>query len=272
MRYFVIATPFALVLLVLFALGCTSGGAAVGPVAATTPENAAAASADEPWGTVKGQVMWGGSAPPAEEKINTAKEPACAKCNVVKEEFVVGKNGGVKNVFVWLQNGNDFKAKLPIHPALKDVKAKEVVLDQPCCKFEPHVLALREGQVVIGKNSATFNHNLKWGGGDDNPGDNKLIPGGGQLKIEDLKASKSVVIVECNIHPWMKAWIRVFDHPYFAVTDAEGKFEIKDAPAGKYNIVMWQEGKGWVNGGKAGKAIEIPAGGTVEVNEKLVPE
>jgi hypothetical protein len=66
--------------------------------------------------------------------------------------------------------------------------------------------------------------------------------------------------------------VRVFDHPYFAVTDADGKFEIKDAPAGKYNVVMWQEGVGWVNGGKAGKTIEIPAGGTVEVNEKVKPE
>jgi hypothetical protein len=51
-----------------------------------------------------------------------------------------------------------------------------------------------------------------------------------------------------------------------------GKFEIKNAPAGKYHLVMWQEGIGWVNGGKTGKAVEIPAGGAIEVNEKLKPE
>ena len=231
----------------------------------------AAGAADE-WGTVKGQVTWGGKSPPAEEKVDTTKEPLCAKCNVVKEEFVVGKNGGVKNVFVWLQDASNPKAKLPIHPALKAVKDKEVIIDQPCCKFEPHVLALREGQVIVGKNSATFAHNMKWAGGDDNPGDNKLIPAGGQIKVE-LAASPKPVILECNIHPWMKGWVRVFNHPYFAVTDADGKFEIKDAPAGKYNIVMWQEGVGWVNGGgKAGKTIEIPASKTVEVNEKVMPE
>ncbi len=224
------------------------------------------------WGTVKGQVTWGGASPPAVAKVDTSKEPMCAKCNVVSEEFVVGKNGGVKNVFVWLQKGNNFSAKLPIHPDLKAITVKDVVIDQPCCKFEPHALALREGQVLIGKNSSDIAHNMKWTGGADNPGDNKLIPAHRDIKI-DLVASKSPVVVECNIHPWMKGWVRVFDHPYFAVTDADGKFEIKNAPAGKYNIVMWQEGVGWVNGGtKAGQEIDIPAGGTVEVNAKVKPE
>jgi hypothetical protein len=232
---------------------------------------AGTASAADEWGTVKGQVTWGGKAPPAEKALDTTKEPMCAKCKVVDEEFVVGKNGGVKNAFVWLQDANNPKAKLPIHPALKEVKDKEVVIDQPCCKFEPRVRALREGQVLIGKNSSQLAHNMKWTGGDDNPGDNKLIPAGGKIDIE-LKASPRPVIVECNIHPWMKGWVRVFNHPYFAVTDADGKFEIKNAPAGKYNIVIWQEGVGWVNGGKTGKTIEIPAGGTVEVNETVKPE
>jgi hypothetical protein len=177
-------------------------------------------------------------------------------------------------VFVWLVDAADPKKPKapPIHPSLKEIKDREVVIDQPCCKFEPHALVMREGQVLIGKNSAAFNHNLNWAGGDDNPGDNKLIPGGAQIKIEDLKASQRPIKVSCNIHPWMNAWLRVFDHPYFALTDSDGKFEIKNAPAGKWNLIMWQEGKGWVNGGKIGKAIEIPAGGTVEVNEKLVPE
>ena len=231
-----------------------------------------AAGADDEWGTVKGQVTWGGKAPPKAAKVDTTKEPMCAKCNVVNEEFVVGKNGGVKNVFVWLQDAKNPKAKLPIHPALKAIKVKEVTIDQPCCKFEPRALALRAGQVLVGKNSAAFAHNIHWLGGEDNPGDNKLLPTGGKVTIE-LNASTRPIQITCDIHPWMKAWVRVFDHPYFALTDAEGKFEIKNAPAGKYNIVMWQEGVGWVNGGgKKGKTIEIPAGKSVEVNEKLVPE
>jgi hypothetical protein len=223
------------------------------------------------WGTVKGQVTWGGAAPPAEEKIDTTKEPKCKECKVSSEKFIVGENGGVKNVIVWLQKGDNYKTKLPIHADLKEIKVKEVVIDQPCCKFEPHVQALREGQKLVGKNSSQIAHNMHWGGGDENPGDNKLIAASGKIEI-DLVAQKLPVSIRCDIHPWMSAHVAVFKHPYFAVTDADGKFEIKNAPAGKYNIVMWQEGIGWANGGtKAGKEIEIPANGTVEVNEKLKP-
>jgi hypothetical protein len=234
--------------------------------------SAAGRAADE-WGTVKGQVTWGGKEVPKPEKIavDKDKEHCLSKGDLFKEEFVVGKDGGVKNVFVWLQKGADYKAKLPTHPDLKAVKGGDIVIDQPCCKFEPHALAIREGQKIIGKNSSPIAHNMKWAGGDENPGDNKLIPSHGQIEI-DLVTSKSPVKVECNIHPWMNGWVRVFYHPYFAVTDADGKFVIKNAPAGKYNIVMWQEGVGWVNGGKTGQEIEIPANGTVEVNEKLKPE
>jgi hypothetical protein len=229
----------------------------------------------EPLGTVIGRVTWGGKAPPAEEKADTRKEPLCAKCNVLKEQFVVGKGGGVKNVFVWLQDATQDPKKpmiaLPTHPSLREVKDKEVVIDQPCCKFEPHVLALREGQVLVGKNSSAIVHNMKWAGESDvNDGDNKLIPAGEKIKINDLKASLKPVAVECNIHPWMKGWVRVFNHPYFAVTGDDGKFDIKKAPAGKYRIVIWHE-EGWVNGGKEGQPVEIKAGGITEVNGALRP-
>jgi hypothetical protein len=235
---------------------------------------AGAAPAADGWGTIKGQVTWGGKAPPAPVKINVDKdkEHCLSKGDILEEKIIVGKNGGVKNVFVWLIDANNPKAKLPIHPDLKEVKVKEVVMDQPCCKFEPHALAIREGQVIIGKNSAPIAHNMKWTGEQGvNDGDNKLIPSQGKIEIA-LMASTKPVIIECNIHPWMKGWVRVFDHPYFAVTDADGKFEIKNAPAGKYNIVMWQEEVGWVNGGKTGQTIEIPAGKSVEVKETVKPE
>ena len=232
-----------------------------------------AADGDQKWGTIKGQIIWAGEALPEFKKVDVNKnqDHCLSKGDIYSEEWIINKkNKGIRWVFVWLiPEGN---GKLAIHPDLEKIKVKELMMDQPCCKFEPHVLALREGQVIVGKNSATFAHNMKWAGGDDNPGDNKLIPAGGQIKVE-LAASPKPVILECNIHPWMKGWVRVFNHPYFAVTDADGKFEIKDAPAGKYNIVMWQEGVGWVNGGgKAGKTIEIPASKTVEVNEKVMPE
>ncbi len=289
MRSDLFATIFAAGLAAVAGLGCSDGNAVAisppntqsqtaAPAVVTQKTGAAAEKAAEPWGTVKGRVTWGGKAPPPVEKIEVTKdqEHCLSKGDLFKEEFVVGKNGGVKNVFVWLQNVNQNPKKpmiaLPIHPSLAKPKVKEVIIDQPCCKFEPRCVALREGQILIGKNSSPIAHNMKWSGEPDvNDGDNKLIPAGAKIAI-DLKASLKPVIVECNIHPWMRGWVRVFNHPYFAVTDADGKFEMKHAPAGKYNLVMWHEGVGWVNGGKTGKTIDIPTDKTIEVDEKLKPE
>jgi hypothetical protein len=151
---------------------------------------------------------------------------------------------------------------------LKEIKDKEVVMDQPCCRFEPRVLALREGQTLIAKNSSPINHNFKYDSEKD--GDNKLVPAGGKLEIK-LQASARPILVNCTIHGWMHGAIRVFDHPYFAVTDGDGKFEIKSAPAGKYNLVMWHDGQGWVNGGKLGRPVEIKPGGVTEVSAATKP-
>src|SRR5688500_3620322 len=113
------------------------------------------AAAEGEWGTVKGQITWGGAGDPPQKNENITKDQAhcLSKGPVPNLEYVVGKSGGVKNVFVWLVDAQNPKKKLPIHPALAAVKVKEVVMDQPCCKFEPRCLALREGQTLIGKNS-----------------------------------------------------------------------------------------------------------------------
>jgi hypothetical protein len=241
-----------------------SGRPAATPHADTPAETAAGA-----WGTVAGQVTWGGGAPPELPPLKvTADVPHCSSCGAIADEtWVVNKdNKGVKNVFVWLIDASDPKSPKapPIHPALKAIKEGEVVMDQPCCKFKPRVLALREGQVLVAKNSSPVNHNFNY------QIDNKIIPAGGSMNVE-LPASDKVINVRCNIHTWMEGWIRVFDHPYFAVTKDDGTFEIKDAPAGTYNVVMWHEGGGWLTGGKKGKPVEIKAGGVTELRETARP-
>src|SRR5207248_5945579 len=100
--------------------------------------------------------------------------------------------------------------------------------------------------------SAPVSHNVKWDGGRvKNPGGNEIISSGATKNVK-LNADKQPIAISCNIHPWMKGWIRVFDHPYFAVTDENGKFEIKNAPAGKLKVVYWQEKVGY-KGGKEGR-------------------
>jgi hypothetical protein len=81
--------------------------------------------------------------------------------------------------------------------------------------------------------------------------------------INNLIADRFPVTLTCNIHPWMNGWVRVFDHPYFAVTDADGKFEIPQAPVGNYLLFVWHESAGFLDGkaGRNGRPVAIvPAG------------
>ncbi len=235
-------------------------------------------AADEPkqeWGTIKGQIVWGEKDLPAVVKLNIDQDPLVCKKNgdIVSEEYVVDpKTKGVKNVFVWLAAATPPKkgakwAAIPIHPALAKSKDKTVTLDQPCCSFEPHVLAMRDDQTLEVKNSASVPHNIHFIG--EKVNDNKIMPPNTSL-TELVAASATPVNVQCDIHRWMKGYVRVFDHPYFQVTAVDGKFEIKNVPAGEYRILIWHEGMGWVTfdnpeKGKEGKLIKIKANGDTDL-------
>src|SRR5262245_54509247 len=230
------------------------------------------------WGNVKGKILWGGGDIPKQAPINAVKgnpdEKACTmggKMPVLDEKWVVNpKNKGLRYAFVWLTH-EDIKKKdpLPTHPSLKEPKDKEVVMDQPMCAFLPHAIGMREGQILVAKNSAAINHNFKWTGNPTtaNAGNNILIAAGNAFPIKGLVADRLPVKIECNIHPWMNGWVRVFDHPYYAVTDKDGAFEMKDAPAGKYRLMVWHGSGGWLGGakGKNGQEINIKAGGVTDL-------
>jgi hypothetical protein len=231
----------------------------------------------EGWGTIKGQVVFGGANPPTPVKIDVDKDKAACLKNgpLFTDDLVVNKNtNGVRYAFVWLAPVNG--GTLPIHPALKTPAPKNVEIDQPCCQFVPHVIAMREGDTLIAKNSAAIPHNVHWIGGAKNPGNNVILPAGGKQLIKDLAAERMPVTVKCDIHGWMKAYVRIFDHPYFAITDENGNFEIKNAPAGSYQLIGWQERQGWVADGdtapsKNGIPITIKADGVVQVKLVIDP-
>ena len=110
-------------------------------------------------------------------------------------------------------------------------------------------------------------HNVNWAGNPlKNPGGNVLLPPDSSHAIDDLKADRLPIKVTCNIHPWMNAWVGVFDHPYFAVTDADGKFQIPLAPAGNYRLVVWQESIGYRGGSKGRNGIPITIKGGEETD------
>ncbi|MCS6852452.1 MAG: hypothetical protein NZ700_14915 [Gemmataceae bacterium] len=262
----------------------TTTAAAVGVfgLAVLLGQDRSAASDPAGWGTVKGQIVFGGDTIPQPKIIeavnnNQDKAHCLSKGPLYAEDWVVNKeNKGVRDVFVWLATEPDAPVKtLPIHPDLKTIKEKQVVMDQPCCMFIPHALGLREGQVLLAKNSAPVAHNVNFAGFQlTNPGRNVLVPPGKEFAIEGLRADeKFPVTISCNIHPWMRAVVRVYNHPYFAVTDVNGQFEIAKAPAGNFRLKIWHDAVGWRGGaaGRAGEKISIAPNTVTEVKFDLKP-
>jgi hypothetical protein len=252
------------------------GGKDASPSAAAMVLPAANAAESEGWGTIKGQVVWYNDDVPKRAPVNVTKDQeACEKNGKLLEDKLVinPKNKGVRWCVVYLMDVSGFNKDIPIHPKLQAINNKTVELDQPCCQFEPHFLAMREGQTLLVKNSAAIAHNVNLVGGRYGPNLNQIVPPGGQFKVEDAKARNLPIMVKCDIHPWMSGRIAVLKNPYFAVTDRDGNFEIKDAPAGDFRLVIWHEEAGWVIGeangkpSKNGRKIAIKAGQTTDLGK-----
>jgi hypothetical protein len=234
----------------------------------TVPIEATPVAAQSPWGSVKGQVVWGGD-PPAREEVKVPPgnqdRMFCLKDGpLFSERWVVdAKTKGLRYSFVWLAP-QDKGGKLAVHPERSKLAPGEekVVMDQPVCMFVPNALALREGQILVVKNSAKVLHSFKWSGHPDiNAGGNPSIPPGEHTELR-IKAERNLITIECGFHPWMRAAIMAFDHPYFAVTDEQGRFEIKDAPAGPCRLMVRHSDGIFPGGakGRDGRTITIQPG------------
>jgi hypothetical protein len=228
------------------------------------------------WGTVKGQIVFGGDKIPDNPPANVDKDKdAClSKGPILKNDLIVNKkNKGIRWALVWLTDENDAKStkEIPTHPSLKKI-APKVEIDQPCCEFEPRVMGIQEGQDLVIKNSMSIAHNTYMNGGLLGPNINPLIPAKGDYVVakEKLKARYMPLLYTCSIHGWMRGYLGIFKHPYFVVTDADGNFTLKNAPAGKYRLMVWHE-QGWVINGpspdKRGRVIDIKANGTTNVGK-----
>jgi hypothetical protein len=232
-----------------------------------------AAQAQE-WGTIKGQVVFGGDKIPERLALKVDKDQADCTPDGKKlytEDWVIDpKTKGCKWCFVYLvpdsRNKDDLTKLIPTHPDYKKRKLADVIVDQPCCMFDPYCIGLEDGQFLIMKNSMKISHNSKIDGDESvkNPQENPLIPAKGEYKFGPFHPQWSEIPISCNIHGWMSGHIRVFPHPYWAVTKEDGKFEFKNAPAGKYRLVIWHPGAYFLLGDKEpdkfGKQIEIKAG------------
>jgi hypothetical protein len=239
----------------------SAGKATVKDTAAGKTETSAASQG---WGTIKGRVVFAGDKFPENVPLKVDKDTdhCLSKGQLYSQKWVIDpESRGVRFAVVFLK---PIKGKtLAIHDSLKEPSPKEVALDQPTCAFDPHVLGLRQGQKLISKNPAPVPHNVMFSGF-RNTG-NVQIPPGGESSF-DLLAESTPVKIACGAHPWMEGFAWIFDHPYFAVTDAQGNFEIKLAPAGAQSFVLWQESTSFVPDQK-GRTIEIKPNGVTDLGE-----
>jgi plastocyanin len=192
------------------------------------------AAADESF-TVSGTVKFDGPVPAVKVNKSLAGDPACCALHKVlppRDELVVNDGGGVRWAFVYVTKGLEGRAFNP--------PAESVLIDQVGCLYTPHVAGAMVGQVVNFRNSDPMGHNVH-----GLPFVNKEFNFGqppGSVSPVKFTSPEVMVKVVCNVHPWMATWIGVLDHPYFAVTDAAGKFEIKNLPPGTYKLGIWHEG------------------------------
>ncbi|MDZ4820559.1 MAG: hypothetical protein SGJ20_16460 [Planctomycetota bacterium] len=192
------------------------------------------------WGTLKGKFIYDGVAPaPIEWKCNVKIDKDQKTCCAVKhidESLLVDKDGGLANVIIWLRS----KPKA-IHPGYAADAKGTVTLDNKDCKFTPRAFGVRIGQTLEIANSDNVQHNSK------GPGFNPLISPDTSTKQTPKSATLIPTEITCSIHPWMSCRMLVRPDPYFAVTAADGTFEIKDLPAGDHEFSVWHEKAGYIS-------------------------
>jgi hypothetical protein len=196
------------------------------------------------WGNLSGRFVFEGTAPtPA--KINVDKDvQVCGNHNLTDESLIVGDKGGVANVVVWVRTKD-----ISVHPDYAAAANEKVVLDNHNCRFEPHVLGMRDTQKLEVKNSDSVSHNTN-AALTEKPF-NVIIAANTASEVGSEKAELLPAKVTCNIHPWMTGYLLVRPDPYFAISDKDGKFEIKNLPAGsEIEFQVWHEKSGYVTKAK----------------------
>ena len=187
-------------------------------------------------GTVAGTVKWSGAAPRS-ATVAITKDPQICDPEAHKtrdlERLIVGPQGGVANTIVFLKNISRGKAL--------DLPAQRQFLDQKQCRYEPHILLVPATAKLQMKSSDAVLHTVHMDGAATY---NLPFPFPNQVISRDMQTA-GLVNLKCNGgHTWMNAEMLVVSHPYYAVTDETGKFELTNVPAGDYEIVAWHEGWG----------------------------
>jgi Carboxypeptidase regulatory-like domain len=185
-------------------------------------------------GSVSGKVTFHGKAP-AHKKVDMSEDPQCNalhKTRVLDDSIDAARDGSLANVFVYVKQGLEGKKFAP--------PAQPAIIDQKGCWFIPRVLGIETGQTLDVTNSDPVTHNIHPRAHINREWNQSQGPGTEPL-ARRFMTPEVMIRVKCNIHSWMHAWIGVVDNPYFAVTAADGKFDLSNLPPGTYTIEAWQE-------------------------------
>jgi len=182
---------------------------------------------------VNGVVKLEGNVP-SPNHVDMAGDPQCAKLHptgAMAEDILTDSNGGLQNVIVFISAG--------LADRTFDPPKDAATIEQNGCMYQPHVIAIEVNQKLEVVNSDTTTHTVHVLPVNNPPWDKPQPPG---PPIEVTFPQQEVAIpVKCDLHPWMRGYIAVFKHPYFAVTGRNGSFEIKNLPPGTYTIQAWHE-------------------------------
>jgi len=196
---------------------------------AATPAPAATPIDPNTVATVNGQVKLDGTAPKM-AKIDMSQDAACKGTN--NAETIVADNGSLANVFVYVKDGFGDRTF--------DVPKDSVTIDQQGCKYHPHVLGVMTGQNIEIKNDDQTTHNIHPTPQANREWNESQPPSAAPIQ-KSFAREEVMLPVKCNQHPWMKMYINVVKSPFYAVTDKDGKYEIKGLPPGDYTLAFVQE-------------------------------
>ena len=189
-------------------------------------------------GDIHGKITFDGKAPKM-KSLRMDADPVCVANNEVaprKEWLILDENNGLKNVLVFVKespSGGSLEGDL-------NLVEKHAVIDQKGCVYVPHVLGVMVGQKLDILNSDGTLHNIH-ALPKVNKEFNKAMPRSKKQMTVQFDKSEAPFKVKCDVHPWMGAFIGVFDHPYFAVTGDDGSYVISGLEPGDYVIEAWHE-------------------------------
>lgn len=251
----------AIVSLMSLASSCGSKGDEEANDGGTEAGKTYAAKGNE--GTISGVISYTGTAPEP-KKIDTAADAACTSKNpnLLTEEWAV-KDGKVANTYIYVKEGTLADGSKVSAYSTWPGMPTAATLDQNGCHYKPHVMGVVVNQPISITNSDPTTHNVHFSQG-LNPDWNQSQPNGAPALQHKLARAEVMVPVKCNQHPWMKSYIAVTKHPFFAVSAEDGSFTIKGVPPGKYTVVAWHEGG--AKGTEKPMEVTVPASGAAKAD------